>query len=155
MGVDILNTQREQLDRKMEFLRESGLLNIESGNWIRNIRHILGMKLHHLADLMGIYKGGVNRLEKREAAGAITIYSLRKVADKMDCDLVYAFVPRTSFNTLLKKKAYEKAERMIDAVTATMALEDQPISDEERSAQIKDLAEGLIRNTDKRIWDEY
>jgi transcriptional regulator with XRE-family HTH domain len=47
-----------------------------------------------LADALGCKRQACAQLERSEARGAISLYSLRKAAAAMDCELVYALVPR-------------------------------------------------------------
>ena len=42
---------------------------------------------------MGVTQPTVQRLELSEAEGAIQLKSLRRAAEALDCDLVYALVP--------------------------------------------------------------
>ena len=51
-------------------------------------------------------------LEKTEALGTIMLKSLRRAAEAVDCDLVYALVPRAgSLQTMIVKQAIAR-ERM-------------------------------------------
>ena len=52
--------------------------------------------------------------------------TLRRVADAMGCDLVYALVPKSgSFAELAERPTRERAARDVKSVVHTMALEDQ------------------------------
>lgn len=54
-----------------------------------------------LAKRNGISPPGVVALERSEANGTIKLNTLRRVADSMDCVLVYAFVPKTSLTDII------------------------------------------------------
>jgi len=45
----------------------------------------------------------------------------------MDCDVVYAIVPRTSLDNILKQRADEKARLILGRVGHSMKLEAQPV----------------------------
>ena len=60
--------------------------------WVRIIRTTLGMNLSQLALRMNITRQSVTRLEANEAAGTITIRSLQKLAEALDCKFVYELI---------------------------------------------------------------
>jgi hypothetical protein len=64
--------------------------------------------------------------EKAEADDRITLKSLRTFANALDCDLVYAFVPRANtFQELVDVRARAAAKVNVLGVEHTMALENQ------------------------------
>jgi predicted DNA-binding mobile mystery protein A len=68
----------------------------------------------------------VASFEKSEAADRITLQTLRRYAEALDCELVYAIVPKNgSLKQLEETRVRAKAERDVRAVEHTMALEDQ------------------------------
>ena len=62
--------------------------------WLRTIREALGMSTVVLARRLGMSPQGLRDLERSEADEGIRMNSLRKVADALDCDLVYDLIPR-------------------------------------------------------------
>jgi len=70
----------------------------------------------------------VASLEKSEATDRITINSLRRVAEAMECELVYYLRPKCgSFEQLALHLAREVVRPDILAVEHSMALEDQAV----------------------------
>jgi predicted DNA-binding mobile mystery protein A len=68
----------------------------------------------------------VAAFEKSEAADRITLQTLRRYAEALNCELVYAIVPKNgSLQQLAEARARLEAERDVRAVEHTMALEDQ------------------------------
>jgi predicted DNA-binding mobile mystery protein A len=66
--------------------------------------------------------------EKAEAEDRITLKSLRTLANALDCDLVYALVPRaTSLEDLMSNRARIQAKKNVLGVEHSMALEDQAV----------------------------
>jgi predicted DNA-binding mobile mystery protein A len=64
--------------------------------------------------------------ERAEAQDRITLKSLRRVAAALDCNLVYALVPRTdSILELAQQRVRQDATRDVVDVVHPMALEDQ------------------------------
>lgn len=64
--------------------------------WARSIREALGWSTSVLGRKLGMSHAGVRKLEAAEAAGVITLASLYKLAQALECDLRYALVPRTT-----------------------------------------------------------
>jgi predicted DNA-binding mobile mystery protein A len=68
------------------------------------------------------------QLEKGEAEDRITLRSMRAAANALDCDLVYAFVPRAdSMQDLIENRARAEAKNRVLGVEHSMALENQAV----------------------------
>ena len=93
-------------------------------------------------------------MEQREAAETMTLASLRRCANALECDLVYFLMPRQSLNKAVEQRAYAHARAVMATVAHSMSLEAQGVSADEVEAQIRDLAEKLIRDTDSCIWNK-
>jgi predicted DNA-binding mobile mystery protein A len=67
-------------------------------------------------------------MEKGEAEDRITLKSLRAAANALDCDLVYALVPRAdSMQELIENRARSDAKKRVLQVEHSMALENQAV----------------------------
>jgi predicted DNA-binding mobile mystery protein A len=78
--------------------------------------------------------------------------TLRRAAAALDCELVYALVPRTSLDEAVKSQARKKARALLGPVAHHSRLEDQSLGVDDTEAQLDDLAARLI---DKRgLWSE-
>jgi predicted DNA-binding mobile mystery protein A len=86
-----------RLDEQLLDANLSTALRPPHQGWARTVRHVLGLGTVELAHKLGISQPAVTKLEKNEATERITLGKLRELADAMDCDLVYGFVPRTPF----------------------------------------------------------
>jgi predicted DNA-binding mobile mystery protein A len=98
------------------------------------------------AHLLGIAPASASALEQSEAAETISLKSLRKAAEILDCDLVYALVPRKGLTSALERRAGAKADEMLGNVTQTMRLEAQGVDSlaaqqQSRETIIKSLLE--------------
>jgi predicted DNA-binding mobile mystery protein A len=146
--------QREQLDKRLKSLRAVNLRRPAVG-WIRAIREALGMSGRQLADRMGVANSHRMKLEKGEVSGIATMRSLQRAAEAMDCDFVYAFVPknRASLEELVHQQAERAARRVLDEVGTTMALEAQPIDDSFKKREIDRIAKQLIDAMPRNLWD--
>ena len=142
-----------QVDSALAPFRE--ILEVErpGTGWIRAIREAAGMSLRQLAERMGVSKTTAATLERSEAAETVKLSSLRAVGVALDCDLVYAFVPRSSLEDSVRRRARLVAERVVGRVSDSMELEDQAIPVAERERQVSDLAERLWQEMPKELWD--
>ena len=122
--------------------------------WIRAIRESLGMSLRQMAERMGVSKTTAAALERSEAADSVKLRSLRAVGDALDCDLIYALVPRTSLENTVRHRVRLIAERTVGRVSETMELEEEGIPASERDRQIEELALRLWEEMPKELWDE-
>ena len=76
--------------------------------------------------------------------------TMRKAAEAMNCEFVYYFKPRTTFQNLVDEQAQKKAAEVLKTVNVNMALENQEIAEDEA---VKDFASDLINTKIKQIWD--
>jgi len=77
--------------------------------WIRTLRKALGMSSPQLARILGLGKAQVSQMERMEIDDRITLKQLRRVAEELDCELVYALVPRTSIQEMIRERADYKS----------------------------------------------
>src|SRR5262245_27532719 len=93
---DSAQLARRTLDARLRDRSIRELASRPPRGWVRAIRDALGMSSRQLANRMGQSQPAVTKLERSEASGGARLDSLRRAADALDCDLVYALVPRTS-----------------------------------------------------------
>ena len=123
--------------------------------WLRAIREALGMTSAVLADRLEITASGVRKLEHAEAIDAITLGTLRRVAEALDCDLQYALVPRRPLRDMRWTQAMRLAQQWQQRAGRTMALEAQPIGSPSAGTQerLETMAEEILRTSGTRLWD--
>jgi predicted DNA-binding mobile mystery protein A len=124
------------------------------GGWIAAIREAIGMGTGQLAKRMGVDPTAVTHLETREAAGKITVDSLRRAAEAMDSKLVYAIVPNHSLHGTLQAQARRVARARMGRVGHTMSLEAQDVENDEAAHQEADLASRLLAEWPRSLWDD-
>ena len=117
--------------------------------WIKYLRTVLRMSLKDLAKRSGVSLPTAAQAERREEKGNLTIKTLKKMAQAMDCELVYAFVPKGKIKMLLKEKSVEKARALLQRADTHMLLEDQRV-EEDFNERVKRLAEKLMQDGD--VW---
>lgn len=73
---------------------------------LRRARMSLLLSAENLAAKLSMTKSGYFKLEKSEQTGTITIASLAKLAEAMDCELIYALRPKSqiSYSEIIWKK---------------------------------------------------
>ena len=123
--------------------------------WLRSIREALGMTSAVLGERLGMTASGARKLEQAEAADAITLSTLRRVAEALDCELQYSIVPRRPLRQMRWQQALRLAEQWQQRSSRTMALEAQPIASPSAAAdeRLKALAEEILRTSGTRLWD--
>jgi transcriptional regulator with XRE-family HTH domain len=103
----------------------------------------LGLSLAEVGEKTRVPRRNVQEFERAEAEDRITLATLRRVAEAMGCDLIYAIyalVPKSgSFAELAQQPTREDAARDVQRVVHTMALEDQ--KPENTSELIEDEAQ--------------
>lgn len=152
--TELDSLQRKQLDQKLAPLRTPDLRSVPRGGWTRAIRTALGMSVTALGRRIGVSQSAVSQLESGEEQETITLASLRKLAGGLDCDLVYALVPRGSLDEIMRRQAEMRASSIVGAVSTTMELEDQAVSDQERRSQLEALARDLLMRPNTGLWDD-
>ena len=144
-----LQRARERLDQRMALLPPASQLATPTKGWIRALRDALGMSAAQLGARMGIRSQSVDDMEKAEQKGSITLASLQRAATAMDCTLVYALVPKTSLEEMVRARARSIALAAIASVDQTMALEDQAVT-ADLEQQIEDYIADYISERD--LW---
>jgi predicted DNA-binding mobile mystery protein A len=96
----------------------------------------------------------VSALEHAEAAGSITLKSLKRAAEGLHCDLVYALVPRESLENVFDGRIRTVAAARVKRASHNMALERQEVSDQETAAQVEELAARLRSESPRNLWNE-
>lgn len=145
---------RKQLDERLTALRSlpPSVRATPRGGWIRAIREALGMPRRELARRLGVGEKRVVQLEAGEAKGKITMDSLARTAEALDCELVVALVPRRPLEQIVAERRMQLATAWLQSrALHTMAMEDQAVS-------LDDLPDQLVREIDRqfpddRLWD--
>jgi predicted DNA-binding mobile mystery protein A len=121
----------KQLSRSLASFSQAKAVTRPSRGWLRAIREALGIPLEQIGRPLRMTKQAIKSFEIGEANDRITLRNLRRVADAMDCELVYAIVPKEgSFGELAERRARSEATKRVRSVHRSMALEDQASSDE-------------------------
>jgi predicted DNA-binding mobile mystery protein A len=143
-----------QLDRKLPSLRNAATVLARSqgsAGWIKTLRESLGLTSSAFARRLGIAQQNVAKLENGERAGTVTLASLRRAAEALDAEFVYAIVPRKKLRDMISTRARDVARQRIASVAHSMRLEAQGLSASEIEEQIDELARDLERRP-RELW---
>ncbi len=143
--------RRSQLDRSFMDLKTINLRTPKKG-WIKEVRESLGMSMKDLAERLGTIKQRIERIEKDEVAAKVTLETMRKTAEAMNCDFIYFVVPKNSLEETLKDQALKTAQKILKQVGKTMALEAQSTSNLSQKKMIENLAQEMLSKDDRKIW---
>lgn len=117
--------------------------------WISAVRQALGMTAKQLAERVGLSQPRIAKMELNE--NNLKISTMKKIAEGLDCDFVYGFVPKSSLQETINQQARKKAEAILSNVNTNMALEDQLADDPNI---LTDVTDEMIAKNIKRIWDK-
>jgi predicted DNA-binding mobile mystery protein A len=145
----------EQLDRRFsKFQTLSKELEIPSNGWINTLRKTLNISLKQLGNRLNVSSQNINQFEQREKEGSISIQKLREVAEALNMNFVYIFIPKDgSLEEMIEKQANKVAKEIVMRTSHSMKLEDQENSEDRLKKAIKDRAEKIKRELPKYLWD--
>lgn len=153
MSPDQAILARKSLDRRLAPLRGDAFAVPRSG-WVKAVREALGLTAQQLAKRMGVVQSRVSTIEKAEVTGATTIKTLREAAEAMNCTFVYAIVPTTSLDEILRDQAATKAERELARHHHTMRLENQAMTKADLATERERLVADMLAGSLRRVWDD-
>lgn len=155
MNIDIKASRRKQLDKVFLELKENIPLRPKNG-WIAEIRTLLLMTTAQLAHRIGVAQSVVSNFEISERSKTISLQSLEKIAQALECDLHYFFVPRKG----LENELFERAEKLYNQndkkIEHHMRLEGQGANSKENSKETaRETAERVykILSLYKEVWE--
>jgi len=141
---------RSQLDERFRELGPAKRYTPPVRGWIKALREALGMSTAQLAKRMRIKQPSIIALQQSEAKGTIELRTLRRVAEALDCHLLYALVPKKPLETIVRDRAREFARKRLEPVEHSMLLEDQKVPAKNVEARLDEI----VRETNPRLfWD--
>jgi predicted DNA-binding mobile mystery protein A len=142
------------LDRKLSKLNAIEKLARPAEGWIRVVRGALGLTTTQLAKRLKMSQPSVIAMEKAEQRGAISMETLERAAEALNCKLVYVLVPNEPLEDMLRSQAGKVASSRLERVSHTMRLEDQAVSPRIMKEKHGQLVEELMQGNLHRLWDE-
>lgn len=123
-----------------------------SRGWLKEIREALGRTERQQAKRLGISGSTLHKSEQSEAEERITLGQLRKLAEGLDCELVYALVPRKPLTEMVQDRAKQLAKEDVYGVAHTMSLENQRPTDQRIQKQVARRVDELLRGKWSNLW---
>ena len=141
---------RSHLDERFKTLGAVTRFSPPMRGWIKAVREALGMTTAQLAKRLGMKQPSVVALEQSEAKGTIELATLRRVAEALDCTLVYALLPNKPLEATVRDRAQAFLRRRLGPVEHSMLLEDQKVEGKRADARLDEI----VRETNPRLfWD--
>ena len=152
MSSELNQLRLEQLQATVSAYADMVKRPRPSRGWLKLIREALGRTERQQALRLGISGSTLHKSEQSEADDRITLGQLRKLADGLDCELVYALVPRRPLTEMVKERARAIAIEEVGGVAHTMSLEDQRPASERLRKQVERRTEELLRGRWSDLW---
>ena len=136
---------RLRLDERLAPFRDPSLTHgAPKTGWVGAIRKALGMTREQLGRRLGVTAASVADVERSETLDRIQLNTLRRAAAALDCELVYALVPRQPLCEIVEARRNSLAEAAYRRTAHSMALENQLEDDEAgRALKLKALREAI------------
>ena len=145
---------RKHLDQRLSEWHPTSQFARPPRGWIRAIREAIGMTAAQLAGRLKVSQPRVFALEQDEVRGALTLETISRAAQALDCTFVYALVPNTSLENMVSERARKKVAEQLARINHTMKLEAQELSDADISAEHTRIVDELLRGNLRGLWDE-
>ncbi|MGN0749168.1 MAG: mobile mystery protein A, partial [Treponema sp.] len=121
--------QIRALDKKTFDLKSAKNIVPQPSGWIKTVREAIGMTVSQLATRLGVTQPRITKMESNE--NNLKLSTMKKAAEAMNCEFVYYFKPKTTFQNLVDEQAQKKAAEVLKTVNVNMALENQEIAEDE------------------------
>src|SRR5260370_15781066 len=81
-----------QIDRNLQSFGGARSVSRPQRDWLRAVREALGITMREVSRKIRKTPQTVASFEKSEAADRITLHTLRRYAEALDCELLYAIL---------------------------------------------------------------
>jgi predicted DNA-binding mobile mystery protein A len=126
MKREYRNLRLKQLSTSLEAFQSAKPIRRPVHGWLRAVREALGITQQQVANETKVKRQVIQKFEIAEAADRITLRNLRRVAEALGCELVYAIVPKSgTIQELAEREIRNKTTKRVLSVQHSMALEDQ------------------------------
>ena len=132
MKTDMRDMLRRGLEQRLDPLKDARAAALQPARgWLRAVRDAVGFSQEDVARKLRMKRQSFAQLEAAEARGSISLGSLQRAAEAMDCELVYFIVPREAIARTYSELAqiHDPAFKHLQASEHSMALEGQAVGD--------------------------
>jgi predicted DNA-binding mobile mystery protein A len=145
----------KQLDKQLkEWRAVSNKYGRPRAGWVKTLRVALSMSAEQLANRLRLTRSRITQLENAEIHDAVTLRTLKEVANAMGCEFVYAIVPQhnSTLEKIIKTRAEEIAKERVTRVAHSMSLESQSVNEDILKKQKQELVKNLMEHLNKKFW---
>ncbi|MEE9310022.1 MAG: mobile mystery protein A [Cocleimonas sp.] len=139
----------KQLSHYFKKIKDFKSVTTPADGWVRSVRDSLGMSRRQLAGRLGVSVSRIQRLEHDEVTGSVTMKTMMRTAEAVDCVFVYAVIPKTSINDSLQKQGIKKSMQQLGLIENTEIERDEANAD-----LLSALADQMIDKSKRTLWDE-
>jgi len=111
------------------------------------------MTSKQFAGRMGVSQPRASEIEKNELVGSLTLDTLQRAAQALDCRLVYALVPGKPLQEIIEERARRLAIARLKAISHSMSLENQSVDEEDAKKQLDQLIRTLAEREGSALWE--
>lgn len=148
----IAKQYRDKVNSAFHQLAQLGAMPKEG--WIRTMRKALGMSGVQLARRLSLTKMRVSQAERDELSGGVSLKTMRSMAEAMDCKFVYAIIPQSEVEALIKAQATAKARQLVQSASTHMALEAQSLSKDQLAFEVDRITKEIIEKMPSDLWND-
>lgn len=152
MPLDLQQLRLEQVDEALKSYRAARGLPAPTGGWLRAVREALGLTVRQQAARAGVAAPTLHKSEQAEADERISLAQLRKLAEGLDCELVYGLVPRRPLTEVVAEQATRIARSEVLGVAHSMSLEDQRPGADYVRKQLEQRRAELLSGKWSHLW---
>ena len=145
---------RKQLDKSLDRLKDMKFSVPPQKGWIRAIREAIGMSGRQLGKRLNVSKQRIHELENEELSGSVTIKTMRKAAEALQCIYIYGLIPHENLEQIVKNRAEYISKRKMKISNQTMMLENQQLSEKETEEMTHSQAEEMVNTLPQSLWDD-
>jgi len=92
MRNEVRDLARRKLDEELRFYRQAGKEKHPTRELLRRVRQVLGVPVAEVAQKLGVNRSVIFRLEQSEGRGTISLRAMTRVANAMNCKVVYGVI---------------------------------------------------------------
>jgi len=151
-SISMSRLRLEQFDALVKAYADVAWRPKPSRGWLKLLREVVGRTERQQAGRLGITGPALNKAEQTEVDERITLGQLRKLADGLDCELVYALVPRRLLAQMVHEQAHSVAVREVEGVAHSMGLDRQRLVESRVNRDIEERAQELLRDRWSALW---
>ncbi|MBI2517248.1 MAG: helix-turn-helix domain-containing protein [Opitutae bacterium] len=132
MKAGARNIIRTALDQQTSVMQDARTSIRRPGwGWLQSVREAIGLKQTEVAKAIGVTRQSYAQLERAEANRSISLKSLDRAAEAMDCEVVYFLVPKETAGRTFAELAqiHDPMFKHLRKTEHSMSLEGQAVGD--------------------------